>query len=888
MLTLIKIVMYLCCLIMIVESLGVQSRVKREGFGPWEANEVWDEKGKSNIFPVLKTIVDIIANETIILEKALNASIAVAGELVEVFEHPFRELSKTYVGWAILLFAGICAISIFIRVSVPLTRFLWSVLILFFDYLCVPFYRLCVRSTCCMYLCASKPLVIMRNVVHRKRMEKESRRRMEFYKPSEEIQMLKKTTSAIYTDDVGVYLLADENHRVYLHPERQTEDLLMLKSLSSASRDKGATVETIKESVLSISKLYKVEKIPDFQGTFEVDGNLIGHFSRIKFNGIDCLLTAYHVLDYNRTALINLRKGDKCVKLSSVTANVVAASRAEHLDYLILSVPSCVFSMLGMKVGVWTSRVQPREPIQINQFYEGKPCVSSAAIKVSAAKPWHVNYAASTTVGTSGAPILDSKNRIIGVHLEHDSTVKLNVGVIPPIFRMTKKESPTNEDIAQGQPELIEYSEYEAPETDDDEDVEDFSEIEAYESYLTKERDSLGIYESGISWGVFLEDVENNIADDMYQKYGDRYNAYKTTAGKTGTHVGVRVKGGRYRKESPWTCSQCACVQSKGYQCINCGYALVPLDKKRIEKVEKGASVAKAHLENNLPREMVTKIMDQVAEDTLIKKIALQVAEMLKAGGVYYAHSGQQGMEIRGDLRSGLYPDLPTNREVPMEKKLVQKLRTEPPYAPLRVDSNNSLNVATLAVQHGQAYIDGLTKVKTHVAKVNPIKETALAPGLDVAKANLVASSDEAKVNPVKGAASAPGLDATKVIPKETALAPSLNGKPALSKSAKRRLRIQKKKASNVTEPEVPLNSKAPAMSGAPTTSGMSKPSHSQNNLRRLERAISSLQEQVREKKQRSGKLPAAKNLATQSTPGPQGVQKPKSEALGSSATGTL
>jgi hypothetical protein len=376
----------------------------------------------------------------------------------------------------------------------------------------------------------------------------------------------------------------------------------------------------------------------------------------------------------------------------------------------------------------------------------------------------------------------------------------------------------------------------------------DYFEMEAYESFLTKEKDSLGIYESGTSWGDFMEEVDNDVAEKMYEKFGDKYRVYKTATGKSGTHVGARIKGGRFRKESPWTCSQCSCVQSKGYQCVNCGYALIPLNKRKIRKVEKGTAVAKTILEDKLPTEMVTKIIDQVTEDTLVKKIALQVAEMLKSGGAgnydYYEH--KQGVDIKDDLKSGLYPDLPTYKEIPMEKKLVQKLRTQRPSAPLRVDSDNSLNVAVPTLGLGQDYVkDGLTSVKTHVAKINPKKETVLA----------LKTEEE----------------------------------PILSKSAKRRLRVQmRKQALEATDPAVPLNSQAPATSGAPTTSGLNKPSHSQSNLKRSEKATSFSQEQDKGKKPQSGKQLVAKSPASPSMLGPLEGQKQKSAALSSSVTSTL
>jgi len=847
------------------------SRGKREGFGPWEANDAWDEKGKSNLAPVMNKLVEIIAVETKEVEQFLNRTVAFIKEVVEVVEHPVAELSKSYIGLTILGLALLSVLGIAFKLSIPLFKFIFGGFRLFFRFVIRPILSLMARSVCCMYFCASKPLVAFRNMRMRTRMEKDTYDRMRIYTPlTEEIQVLKKTESSLYTDDKGIYLLADANHRVYLHTERQTEDVLMMKALSDLTRDKGATVDTIKESILTTSKLYKVDKLPDFQGTFEVDGNLIGHFSRIRFNGLDCLLTAYHVLDYNRTALINLRKGDKCITLDSVTANVVAASHTDQLDFLILSVPACVFSTLGMKVGVWTSRVQPREPIQIYQLFEGKPCVSSAAVKISTAKSWHINYGASTTVGTSGAPILDSKSRIVGVHLEHDTVSKQNVGIIPPIFRMNKKESPTNEDIAQGQPELVLYEDEEGKEEEEayinEDDFDDeYLEMEAYETYLTKYSDNLEVYEKGTPWGMFMDDTESSVAEDMRERYSERYEVYKTTAGTRGGHIGSKVKGGMYRKletptakESPWTCSKCACIQYKGFSCINCGYALVPLSRRTVKQQEKGANEAKAFIETKLPTELVKKISDDVMSDLTIKRIALQVASLLKKGRYL------SGLNLQDEIDGGIYPDLPTNERVPIQASLVKRVGPISPEGcatpPLVVDGNVLYTVVPTLLPGDDLFQDGLKLVKKRVAAVNR-KETFT---VEVAPTSLAASISESIED---------------------------SGQAHLSKSASRRLRIKEKMATLQraveVRPAVPLNSPAPVKSGVLTISGTKTQSPSPASPKKLEKAISSSKGAASAKQQRSGNKPALKDQSTQSTPGPHEEPKQKNKASSSSATST-
>lgn len=792
-------------------------RIKREGFGPWESQDTWDKEGKSNVIPTIQMLI----NSTISSDVFVQAE-KIFDEIVEIVEHPVRELTKTKLGWFVIFFLSLCVFSFL----VPFLRLLFNGIGFIFTRCLIPISKFFVKNTflrtsCILHFCALKPCLKFRNWYIKRKYERQAFRNLQIYKPSEEIQMIKKTISDVYTDEQGVYLLAENNQRVYLNPEKQPKDFLSLYMLGTTNREKGFSTDTIKESVLPTSKLYKVDSIPDFQGTFEVDGQLIGHFSRIRFNGLDCLLTAYHVLDYNKRALINMRKGDKCVCFNSIDAKVVAASHSDQYDFLVLAVPSCVFSTLGMKIGTWTTRIQPREAIQIYQFYDGKPCVSSAAITSNSNKPWHVSYAASTIVGTSGAPLLDCKRRIVGVHLEHEASSKLNVGVIPPIFKMSLKESPTNENLDAAWNLLSRYDSLEP--IDEDFNNPEYIEMEAY---VSRYQDTIDVYEKGTSWADYMDDFDRNVQSEMKQKYGEKFDIFQTRSNSQKGHIGTVIKSGRIRKESPWSCSKCGFVQKQGFNCTRCGFALIPSTEKTLDNQAKGIDEAKNFLQTQLPVEITDKIIKHAFDKHVINAIAREVADILRT---YKDNADYLGfLALQTELESKFYNFLPTSQKIDISKNLLEEIRTkEPVYPiqavvekPLTVDSDNNLAISSAKIVDTS---DGLINIKKCS---NPI----------------------VGLNPVKGE----------------------------NKYTRRRNRTSKNKKETQIASAVPLNEQAPVQSGGPITHGLNNPFNSQLIQQKLDEVKLPSKVQSVEKKARNGKNSAKLNQSTISTHGHLAEQLPR------------
>lgn len=783
-------------------------------------------------------VIGSVTHVTDAVQQAYDAVESYAHEFTQVIEHPVNSLLKTRTGTVVLILIILAVVVVFIRVTGPAIRmsFNFVCIISRFTYSSIrfvmsPIYSIIRQSACCMNCCALYPLVKVRNWRKAKQIEERDRKRIKIYNAGEMeemIQVLKRTHSKLRTDEHGVYLDAGENHRVYLDPNTQAEDLLTLRMLPNPARESGSGV-TIKETILTGSKLYKVDKIPDFQGQFDVDGTIVGHFARIKYNDKDCLITAFHVLDYNRSALISLRKGDKLVRLDSVRTRIICASRTEELDFLIMELPSFVFSTLGLKTGTWTPRVQAREPISIYQFYEGKPCVSSASIRLSDVKPWHVNYSASTLPGTSGAPILDTRNNIIGVHVEHDVQAKCNVGVIPPVFRNSRKESPTNEDILQG---MMELAAYELPEDDETEEERTEREEreereELYRVLFSRDIEDLKQKGQQMSWGEQMDYIEEHISSRMK----DEYAVMWTKAGKSGRHVNQMVKRGVIRKESPWTCSKCNCIHIKrAYNCTNCGFALVKLTKQRLEARKQGATTATSILRDKVPEEVVQKIIGSVDQHNLAGEIARQVCQMISTWP----------SEV---------PKLPEYATVLMDKHDAQKLATAP-SAPSWLPSY------PIGVREGNLTVQQTVHDPTHEEPGSVCLKTIFKP---IAKIQTIKKNKETQEVPQTNE------EVDKIAP--------------LSKSARRRLRVRERAA--VSASQVPLNSKSPVKTGVPTTNGAQK-KNSPERVSKSGTPSAPSKEGNKGKSQKNGEHSVLSTAGTKSTPGPQEAQKQKRPVLSS------
>jgi hypothetical protein len=596
------------------------SFVRTEGLGPFEAQDVWDEKGRSNVFPVFKAIQKTLEKDVEIFEVFINKT-------MEVLEHPLEAIYRREFGIFPPIFLTVFVLFLVVTLS---TRILWP--ILKFVWLCLKMVFRAARFTLAylkdtgyvMSFCALTPFRRIRDCLNAREIRRRNRRLDEEVAcvlGEVPINMITRVHSHLNYDVHGPYLTANDNSRVYC---AKPSDAAILVTSPPARIMEGV----VKEAMIATSPLYRIDKMPPFQGCFKVNGTVVGQFSRITFMEKDCILTASHVFEYNESAIITLCNGPREVFLHDVRSKIVVWSPRTQMDFCIIQFPSAVFSQLGLKQGKIATSLIESSAVSICQYHEGTPCKARALATVFRAKPWHIKYAASTNKGTSGAPILDCHQRIVGVHLE--AHAEFNVGVIPPVFRKNYvhvKESLRNNDIMDQVPDIQEDEEelrmfrffraQALQEIDDSHLEERFERDEEYYAYMYDDDYDFD-YDADVN-GYALEmarlreeaerlreqyqrelDVEQRRGGDL-DELPSKDSAYRrgrvfvARTGATGSHVNQKIKGGRYRKEaqlpplqtalaeaapvegekeSPKTCPKCNVVYQKGYDCTICGRAL--------------------------------------------------------------------------------------------------------------------------------------------------------------------------------------------------------------------------------------------------------------------------------------------------------------------------
>lgn len=796
-------------------------RVKREGFGPWEAQDTWDDKGKpyvdgatfKKLAETVEKVVQVIANASLETEKIVE-------EIKEAVEHPIDTMTHSKFGLIILLIATI----LLVVAGIFVVKLIWPVLKLILYYTFWPIIvigRLISRLGCCMACCALSPFVALRNwyikyLKHRAASKYDEE--MEVLESSG-VLPLKRVYTRLQYDENGVYVAADEFTRVYIDDEA---DQIKAHLAKSPKRINGELAT--KETMIVKSVPRPTDKLPDFQGVFRIDDTVIGHFSCIRYMNEVCLLTAYHVLDYNRNSIVKVCKGNLEIELNQIRADILSCSVTEQLDYLVLRVPLPVLSKLQLKIGKTADRLAMGSGIAIYQIMDNKP-VYTRAIPTRHEKPWHIKYPASTIVGSSGAPILDVHHRIVGIHVESSPDGLFNVGVVPPFLRKYGKESPTNTDVLASaevfhEVDLEEFyrTKYDFSEFDDQE--EDFT----YMEYEPRSKDEVRL----MTWAEQMAGYEKSINREQLEEYefelthgidegaGTAHKLYvlqqRVDNEERKNHMQQRIKGGRYRKESPWSCSKCGLLHLKaGYNCKSCGYALrKALDNDNIAEVKKEtAKATQESLKDSLPQEMIDKI-SKVVMDHLVKRFNFEsiVAESLNKDPC----SWKKPVEVRKAEAQELQlkaKDLP--KEVAVTKQLAQALDTK----------------------KVQPYTAVVKTILPYAAKGQPKDTLAVATskrvgpfGCKTEDAYFVeVLSQNTKLNKSVKEAAVPRPDAERKTWGESS-------QPEEFKTKRRRPRHRKAAAEGT--PAVPLNSKAPLRGGANGASGLKALNPSQSSHQQL------------------------------------------------------
>nr|UHS71534.1 MAG: putative peptidase [Barnaviridae sp.] len=184
------------------------------------------------------------------------------------------------------------------------------------------------------------------------------------------------------------------------------------------------------ESILQTSRPLIVDSLPKGQVALTDGVNVVGYGARVVIGKTEGLLTAAHVLKDLRKcteAYMDIFKltpdGRKCVYRMSREWELNFTS--SKLDLAFVEVPSHAFASLGVSKATVSRLPALNVPISVTRRTPSGIVQSGGRILNAS---MHFKHSASTTYGTSGAPIF-SNGKIIGVHIRGEITENIGVAL---------------------------------------------------------------------------------------------------------------------------------------------------------------------------------------------------------------------------------------------------------------------------------------------------------------------------------------------------------------------------------------------------------------------------------------------------------------------------
>lgn len=555
------------------------------------------------------------------------------------------------------------------------------------------------KSYCWSVTCAGKPIVFVRKTIRRCWLNYwvcAKVTRAEEMVPLDEIVVAK---SKFNSDENGMYLQT-EGVKIYL--DIGQDNLLATAPFLERDVKRGANFNT-KETVVANSKYYKAEAIPAFQGWFEAGGIIIGYYSRIDYNGRDCLVTAFHVLEYNKMADIMICSNSAKLHFNSLEMKVVSYSKSDNLDYVLLEFPSKTFSILGLKIGKIAQTCGLGTPVSIYQMKRVRDqavnCFSTGCVQRDD-RCWFFKHGASTTVGCSGAPIIDVRRRIVGIHVEGgDST--FNCGVVPPFFRT--KESPQNDDIVGGDDIPSDSdSEYSDEGLDSEDEFGDKRNKKGRRATRREKRD----FER--ERALIMQEEDNRASlkakawFEIVDQEEEEQQGFKPSSVRKYKHGPVTSFG--RKPESPWTCVNCCVTQEHhGTSCIKCGNPLIPASISCSKAKQAVATVAEmTQRGEGLPYPAMQNVSKQL--ESIVERLSkLEKIEAFFSNGVDKVGYGNYSDKAIQDLTSSMQ-ELKLH-VLEIDAKMIGWFKNKPPRNQVASKPTNA--------SVGKGTILGNTKVET-------------------------------------------------------------------------------------------------------------------------------------------------------------------------------